>query len=67
MTGIFRAQGNHGMASQRSSPEPGGTDICPVCQKPIQAKDPVTIDHGDVIHADCLGKPPARRPSGPRS
>jgi len=36
--------------------------LCPVCVKPIEAKHSVTIDHGEVVHAECWGKPPLRRP-----
>lgn len=55
------------MSAQKRRPESKGGDICPVCLKHIEAKDPVTIDHGEVIHADCLGKPPTRRASSRRS
>ena len=35
--------------------------VCPVCLKTIEPKHPVTVDHGEVVHADCWGKQPVRR------
>jgi len=43
--------------SLRSEDDP----VCPVCLKTIAPKHAVTIDHGEVVHADCWGKKPVRR------
>jgi hypothetical protein len=37
--------------------------VCPVCLKTIEPKHAVTVDHGEVVHADCWGKKPVRRDS----
>jgi len=34
--------------------------LCPVCLRQIEPKHAVTIDHGEVVHADCWGKPVRR-------
>ncbi|MBI2014263.1 MAG: response regulator, partial [Candidatus Rokubacteria bacterium] len=49
------------MAAQDVKGEPRKPDTCPVYTKAIKANDPVTIDHGEVVHADCMGKPQSPR------
>ena len=59
-----RCQKFRNRAVNRSEPDEmyeRSDPLCPVCSKAIEAKHSVTIDHGDVVHAECWGKPPVKR------